>query len=100
MTNLGGIYQKEPEWGERNYDWYLGVFRGIYAVYRKKYRAASRLMEEAIKSEEWEVDIAGHNPFHSIVFDGEFVFQSYFRESSYMISALFNEVIKEEIPEG
>ncbi len=93
-------YQKEPEWGERNYDWYLGVFRGIYATYREKYRSAARLMEAAIKNGEWEIDIAGDNPFHSTVFDGEFVAQSYFRESSYMISALFYEVIKEGILEG
>jgi len=87
------VYKKEEEWGERDYAWYLDIFRRIYSTFRLKCPAAAIALETAVNEQRFTIDIETTNPFYSTVFDNEFVFQSYYRETTYFMDTLVTKVI-------
>lgn len=89
-------YQRESSWGERSYDWFLGVFRQIYLSHKSRYPDAVTALEKAVSRGALSIDVSRGNPFVGTVFDDEFVFQSYYEETSYMASPLIQQVIQNQ----
>jgi hypothetical protein len=87
-------YKREPEWGERDYQWYLNIFVGLYAELRRKAPEGANLTEAAIAEGKYEVDTMQYNPFRHNRFLDELVFQSYHNESTYFFDPLLEKVVK------
>ena len=86
-------YQEDDEWDARSYDWYLEAFRRRFAMFRDKCPAAAKALEDAVSNGRFEVDVEGGNPFHATVFADEFVFQSYYSETTYLMSSLIYKIV-------
>lgn len=87
-------YQDEPEWGKRGYDWYLNTFVRLYLAYQQKFPAAAKILEEAANAGQLQIEMAESNPFYGTPLDNAFVFQSYFRESHYIIPGLVHKIVR------
>jgi hypothetical protein len=90
-------YQKEDDWEERSYEWYFTIFQEMYNLFREKCPAAASALEEAAQNDLREIDVRKANPFYGTVFDNEFVFQSYYSETTYFIDSLVLNVIMQSI---
>jgi hypothetical protein len=86
-------YQNEPAWEERDYDWFLDVFRRRFTTYRDKCSAAAEALEKAIRDGQPTVSVTTGNPFLGTVFEDEFVYQSYYSETTYFISGVIRKVL-------
>jgi hypothetical protein len=48
-------YQDEQDWGERDYDWFVGVFRRLFTNYRNKCAPAAERLEKAVQEGQLEM---------------------------------------------
>ena len=88
------VYQTEDDWGERDYEWYVDVFRKLYSQFRAKCPAAAEAIEAAVKKGQLTIDVRRGNPFNQTIFDNEFVFQSYYQETTYFTDSLVQKVVQ------
>lgn len=86
-------FRDEPEWGERDYDWYLGIFRQIYESCRTKMPYAAGVIEDAVGAGQLHIDVKKGNPFHDTIFHDLFVFQSYYGEAIYYTDRLVRRIV-------
>lgn len=86
-------YQNEDDWGERDYDWFLAVFRRLFRDYRSKCVPAAEMLENAVRNGRLEMDVGEKNPFYGTVFDNLLVFQSYYNEYCYFASPLVKKIL-------
>jgi hypothetical protein len=89
-------YRREEDWSERDYDWYVNVFRNLWTQYRNLYPQAAEKLLSAVSNEEPWIDVTELNVFRGSRITDEFVFQSYFRETYFFASALLQEIIGTE----
>ena len=87
-------FQDEDSWLHRDYEWYLNVFRRHFERFRGKCPDAANRLVQAAREGVFEIDVRDSNPFHQTVFDNEFVFQSYYRETTYYTDALLHKVLQ------
>jgi hypothetical protein len=87
-------YQSEEDFYERDYQWFVEVFRRLYSRYRASARLAAEMLEEAVKAGRLELEIKERNPFYATVFDNLFVFQSHYNEQCYFATPLLREILK------
>src|SRR5207245_11736214 len=71
-------YQGDDAWDERDYNWFLGVFRRLFTSYRHKCPAAAAMLEKAAEEGRLEMDVGEKNPFFGTAFDNLFEFQSHY----------------------
>ena len=93
-------WQKEEDWGQRDYDWYLDVFRKLYAQYRDKCPAAAQALETGVREGRSNIDVKADNPFYRTVFDNEFVFQSYYQETTYFMDDLTFKIVRAHLDQA
>jgi hypothetical protein len=86
-------YQDEDEWGERTYDWYLGIFRRLFSRLDRSYPEAAERIRMEVRNGRQNIDMGDRNLFHKTMFDNEFVFQSYYGETLYYVDALTAKII-------
>jgi hypothetical protein len=86
-------FQDEDDWDERDYDWFLGVFRRLFNDYRTKCAPAAEMLEEAVQKGRLEMDVSTKNPFFGTVFDNLLVSQSYYNEQCYFASPLVKQIL-------
>ena len=80
---------------ERDYDWYVDVFRRRFAMFRDKCPEAAEVLEKAVRGGQLSVDVGAHNPFYATVFENEFVYKSYYSETHYFFSGLARKILEE-----
>jgi hypothetical protein len=93
-------YQNEAEHGERDYDWFLGVFRRRLPDWRDKCGRGLAAIEQAMRDGRRTVDVTDGNPFFGTVLDNEFVHQSYDSETTYFISGVMRRLLRESVGPG
>jgi hypothetical protein len=86
-------WRNEADWGQRDYEWYFDVFRKLYDQYREKCPAAAHALEKSVEEGRSTVDVRLENPFYQTVFNNEFVFQSYYQETTYFMDELTFRVV-------
>ena len=86
-------YQDEPNWGQRDYEWFLEVFRKLFASFRDKCRPAAEALEAHIARGTVNVDVTKQNPFYGTLLENQFVYQSYFSETTYYIPGLVSKIV-------
>lgn len=86
-------YQNETQWGERDYDWVLGVFRRRLDTFREKCAPGLEAIQQAINRGSLNVDVTHHYPFFGTVLENEFVYQSYYSETTYFVSGLVRKLL-------
>lgn len=89
-------FQDEDGWETRDYSWYLNIFRRHFERFRSKCPDAADRLVLAARHSRFEIDVKDGNPFHQTVFDNEFVFQSYYRETTYYTDALLHKVLQSD----
>lgn len=87
------VYKNEPDWGERGYPWFLDVFRRRFENFREKCPQAADALQRAVQDSRLNVDVAQHNPFFGTMLDNEFVFQSYYAETTYFLTRLVFDIV-------
>jgi hypothetical protein len=97
-------YQNDENWNERDYDWFLGVFRRLFTDFRNKCAPAAEVLERAVREGRLEMDVGEKNPFFGTVFDNSLVFQSYYNERCYFATPLIKKILEVSttvhLPEG
>ncbi len=86
-------FQNEGQPGERDYAWFLDLFRRRLEGFRDRCRPAMEVVETAIRDGRGRVDVTAGNPFFGTVLDNELVYQSYYSETTYFISGLMWKVL-------
>jgi hypothetical protein len=86
-------YQNDDDWAERDFDWFLSVFRRLFTNFRNKCAPAAEMLERAVRDGRLEMDVSERNPFYGTVFDNQLVFQSFYNEKCYFASPLVKEIL-------
>ncbi len=81
-------FQMDTDWAERNYDWFLGVYRQRLDSMRDSCPAALDAMRLAVEENRSVIDIQKINPFFGTIFRNELVYQSYYAETNYFMSGI------------
>jgi hypothetical protein len=90
-------FQNEEDWSERDYEWFLNVFRRLFANYQGKCVPAAEMIRSAVEEGRLEMTVGSTNPFFGTVFDNLLVFQSYYNEQCYFTSPLVKRIFKSPI---
>jgi hypothetical protein len=88
-------YQAEPDWGERDYTWFLDLFRRRLPEWRDKCGKGLDAVQKAILAGRRTVDVTDGNPFFGTVLDNEWVYQSYDSETTYFVSGLLRRLLRD-----
>lgn len=87
------MYQMEDDETPRNYAWYIGVFRKLFDLFRQKLPDAANVITDAVKLGRLTMNVATQNPVYGTVFDDQFVYQSYYSETTYLISGVSRSIV-------
>ena len=87
------VFQNESEAEVRNYDWLVDVFRREIETVRDKCSLGLQAIEEAVRGGRLTVDVTQSNPFFGTVLENEFVYQSYYSETTYFMSGFLRKVL-------
>jgi hypothetical protein len=94
-------FKDEPELAERNYEWFLNVFRQLFIRLRSRCGPAATALSQCLRTGRLEINCERDNPFIRTAFDNLFVFQSYHNERCYFTSPLIRNILRiDELPEG
>jgi hypothetical protein len=93
-------YQQESDFAERDYQWFLDVFRRRLPGWREKCSPALSVITKAIRDGARTVDVAKGNPFFGTELADEVVYQSYASETTYFISGVMRKLLTSEASRG
>jgi hypothetical protein len=84
----------EVELAERDYDWFLNVFRQLFNRLRTRCEPAATALSLCLNAGRLEINCEKDNPFIRTAFDNLFVFQSYHNERCYFTSPLIRSIVR------
>ncbi len=86
-------YKDDSDFTERDYEWFVDVFRKLVAALRSRCELAVSMIEEATRNGQLHMRVTeGNNPFIGTAFDNLLVFQSYHDERCYFTSPLVRRI--------
>jgi hypothetical protein len=89
-------FKDDDDFTERDYDWFIDVFRKLLNSLRTRVEPAYAAMQTALQGGGLEIPLAGEqNPFVGTALDNLFVWQSYHNERCYFTSPLMRRLFKE-----
>lgn len=86
-------YQQDLDFRVRDYEWLLDVFRQEIELVREKCRPGLDAIRNAVDQGRLTIDVTGGNPFSGTVLENEFVYQSYYSETTYFVSGFLRNVL-------
>jgi hypothetical protein len=90
-------FQNEDGWQQHDYAWLINVFRSHIDNFREKCGPAFAAIEKSLKEGAPNVDVSQNNPFFGTVIDNEFVYQSYYSETTYFMSGILRKILDVDI---
>jgi hypothetical protein len=82
-------FKNDEDFAERDYEWFLDVFRRLMDSLRTRVEPGYAAMQAALQAGQLEIPLAGEqNPFVGTALDNLFVWQSYHNERCYFTSPL------------
>ena len=88
-----GEYRREPEWQQRDYDWYFEVMRRDYDKRRLRRPDQATRLEEDVLSGKSSIRIDSSDLFRSMTFDNHHVYGSSWSPTTLEIAPLVKEII-------
>jgi hypothetical protein len=89
-------FKDEPDLAERDYEWFLNVFRQLFDRLRTRCEPAATALGRGLEAGRLVINCEKENPFIRTVFDNLFVFQSYHNEHVYFTSPLMRRIVGQQ----
>src|SRR5260370_33464685 len=88
-------FKGDDAFRERDYNWFVGVFRELMKSLRTRVEPGYMAMQAALQSGRLEIQVRELNPFVGTALDNLFVWQSYHNERCYFTSPLMRRLFSE-----
>jgi hypothetical protein len=94
-------FKDDDDFSERDYQWFVGVFRELMNSLRTRVEPGFVAMQAALQAGRLEIQVGELNPFVGTALDNLFVWQSYHNERCYFMSPLMPQLFSESLaPKG
>src|SRR5260370_37842946 len=90
-------FKGDDAFRERDYNWFVGVFRELMNSLRTRVEPGYMAMQAALQAGRLAIQVGELNPFVGTALDNLFVWQSYHNERCSFMSPLMRRLFSEEL---